>query len=237
MAISLIIILSLSFSSAIIITEVELNPSGSDSGAEWIELYSESSSLEGYSLENEDGGIYPLNGSINGYLVIQFSKQWLDNSKAFVRLKKDNITLFETSELSDLKNNEKSFSLCRDKWILSSPSKGEENECNIKNSTISDAEPLSTIQTRQNSSSNIRTPPQDNTYQANTTSSSLPLANLSSQDKNNESKPDSEIIYLNKPSSKETDTFISKEGKTKIWISYSFTLICIIIIIFLLKGR
>src|SRR3989344_3390746 len=47
--------------SAIRLNEIEANPEGTDSGNEWVELYSQDSvNLEGYFLENGDGGIYNL---------------------------------------------------------------------------------------------------------------------------------------------------------------------------------
>jgi len=75
-------ILLLSFCSGLIISEVELNPLGTDSGNEWIELFSKSEiDLEEYKLINNDGDEFSLNqiGGFSGYLIIELSKQWLDN--------------------------------------------------------------------------------------------------------------------------------------------------------------
>lgn len=116
------------------ITEIELNPLDSDSGKEWLELYSDSKLiLEDYYLENEDGDIYNLTGSIQGYLVINFEKQWLDNSKTIIYLKEEKLILIETPELSDSKNDNSTLNFCNNSYILIESSKGEENNCPSNN--------------------------------------------------------------------------------------------------------
>jgi hypothetical protein len=81
--------------SNILINEFELNPAGTDSGNEWVELYNPSSNLvdlTGWTLVNNDGDIHSLSGSIstNGYEVVSFSGSWLDNSD-------EGITLFNSN--------------------------------------------------------------------------------------------------------------------------------------------
>jgi hypothetical protein len=76
---------------AIVINEYELNPDGSDSGNEWVELYNRTDSnlnISGWSLEPTHGNTVnvalPNNTIIpaGGYLVVYRpdGKQWLDNS-------------------------------------------------------------------------------------------------------------------------------------------------------------
>jgi hypothetical protein len=129
-AISFIFLSFISLSSALVINEIELNPLGSDSGKEWIELYSkEKISLSDYYLENEDGDIYKLSGDLQGYLIINFEKQWLDNSKAIIYIKKNNQTVFQTKELEDLKNNDLTLNLCDSEYILKEKTKNSDNNC------------------------------------------------------------------------------------------------------------
>lgn len=116
--------------SALTITEVESNPAGKDSGNEWIELYSEEQiSLDNYFLENGDGGIFTLNGSINGYLVIIFSGLWLDNSNETVFLKRNNEIISIVPIFADAKNNDLTFRVCEEEWEMKDSTKGEENDC------------------------------------------------------------------------------------------------------------
>ncbi len=70
MFISLFIIFLCFSVSAVKISEVELNPEGSDSGQEWVEIYlNEETNLSEYSLINNDGGIINLSGNHSGYYV------------------------------------------------------------------------------------------------------------------------------------------------------------------------
>ncbi|MDO8564161.1 MAG: hypothetical protein Q7R87_04080 [Nanoarchaeota archaeon] len=179
----------ISITSSISINEIELNPADSDAGNEWIELYSENlSNLDGFYLENEDGDIFNLNGTIEGYLVINFQKQWLDNSKVIIYLKQKDNTMVQTPELSDSKNNNLTFSKCPDSFILSESSKGKDNICQSEK----------IISSKQN---------QDN------------LSQIITDDK----------IFLNK---KQNDlTILSKDAKVKIYLSYFFAFLSLLLII------
>jgi len=116
--------------SALEISEIESNPAGSDSGNEWVELFSdEEVSLEGYYLENKDGTeVQNLSGNFSGYFVVDLDGQWLDNSKEVVFLKKDGEIFDESPEISDGDNNGKTWNKC-DEWVFIESSKGEENSC------------------------------------------------------------------------------------------------------------
>lgn len=114
----IVMVMTLVSAANVKITEVELNPEGADSGNEWIELYSEDEiDLDGWYLENEDGGVFNLSGSIDGYEVIEFNKQWLDNSEAFVTLYDgDNNEIDETDLLDDSDNDDSTWQLCDGDW-------------------------------------------------------------------------------------------------------------------------
>lgn len=113
------------------INEIEQNPPGKDSGNEWVELYSsELESIEGWKLVNSDGDEYTLNGTINGYKTITFSRQWLDN-------KDENVTLIDSSGntvdktpiISDSYNDARSWNFCNGEWKFVNSTKGNENIC------------------------------------------------------------------------------------------------------------
>lgn len=115
---------------ALIVSEVELNPEGSDIGNEWVELYSDIPiDLEGYYLINADGQIYNLTGKIDNYLVVKFPKQWLDNSAESVTLIDNESILGITPDLADSKDSGFTWSLCGDQWFLGESSEGSENIC------------------------------------------------------------------------------------------------------------
>lgn len=114
---------------ALRLNEIESNPEGKDQGAEWVELYSEDHvSLDGYYLENGDGGKFNLSDSFSGFFVVTFSGLWLDNSNETVYLKKDGEIIDETSFFSDNKV-EKTYSFCKDVWAFIEPTKNGENPC------------------------------------------------------------------------------------------------------------
>ncbi|MBE6517382.1 MAG: lamin tail domain-containing protein [Thermoplasmata archaeon] len=87
----------------LIINEVELNPSGNDTGKEWVELYNNSNvaiDLTGYVLtpESGDSKSYTIDDVTIGpkcYEVIKFPKQTLNNS-ASKGLKGERVTLYDT---------------------------------------------------------------------------------------------------------------------------------------------
>src|SRR4030042_3738878 len=88
---------------ALRINEVDSNPEGFDAKNEWVELYSESEiDLEGWRIENSDQQSKELEGVFQGYIIINFSTQWLDNSEESLSLYegdllKDSITSFQDS--------------------------------------------------------------------------------------------------------------------------------------------
>ena len=114
------------------ITEVEANPEGNDGGNEWLEIYSEDEvDLEGWYLENEDGDIYNLSGSFDGYLVIEFEKQWLDNKDFEITLyDEDGDEVHSTDELSDKDNDDFTWQLCDGDWEFLDETKDDPNSDN-----------------------------------------------------------------------------------------------------------
>jgi hypothetical protein len=109
------------------ITEVELNPVGSDAGFEWMEFFSESNiSLEGYRIVNNDMDEIFLSGNFSGYLVYVFSKQWLDNSNESIYLYKEDELIDETIVLNDSYNDDFTWQFC-DGWEFLKETKGKEN--------------------------------------------------------------------------------------------------------------
>jgi hypothetical protein len=76
----------------LVINEMEFNPEGTDSGAEWVELYNPTTTavnIAGYTLTNNDGNVVTLSGTVpaGGYYIYTFSSQWLDNENEGVTLK------------------------------------------------------------------------------------------------------------------------------------------------------
>ena len=117
-------------SSSIYISEVESNPTGPDSGKEWIEFYSEDEiDLEEYILINNDDGTYELEGTYSDYFVIELSNQWLDNSDEKIYLKKDNKTIDKTDLLEDSDNDGDTWFVCDGKWKYGKETKENENDC------------------------------------------------------------------------------------------------------------
>jgi len=130
---AILIIVKFAFAE-VIISEIELNPAGSDSGNEWIELHSDSIvNLNGWKLINSDGGEYPLNESFEGFWVIRFEKQWLDNKDESVSLINNSEEIFKSDILDDSSNDIKSWQYCNGSWKFSDSSPGSENNCESDN--------------------------------------------------------------------------------------------------------
>jgi len=126
--------------SAIKINEIEMNPPGTDTGNEWVELYNkEEINLEGYKLINNDGDEIILSGSFSGYYVYVFDKQWLDNSDEKIFLYKNNELIDETDLFTDSGNDIKTWQLC-DGWEFLEATKGEKNKCETKDEEESEKE-------------------------------------------------------------------------------------------------
>src|SRR3989344_1552964 len=142
------------------INEVELNPAGSDGGKEWIELYSDSLiNLEGWKLVNHDNKVLFLNQSFNGYLIINFEEQWLDNENESIILYNGNSLVSITPVLKDSSNDNKAWNYCNGVLRFLISSSGLSNNCqtqsNNTNSNSTNNTPNSTDQTNPaNNSSN-----------------------------------------------------------------------------------
>lgn len=132
-AISLLMVLSLASASSLQISEVELNPAGSDTGAEWVEIYSEESvNLGDFALVVRAGTStkeYPLEGDCEGYCVIQKQSQWLVNSDQTVRLITGGEIIDQTDSLEDSSNDDQTWNFCDGSWEQAPASKGESNGC------------------------------------------------------------------------------------------------------------
>ncbi|MEA3329436.1 MAG: hypothetical protein U9Q06_01710, partial [Nanoarchaeota archaeon] len=97
------------------ITEVELNPAGSDGGAEWIELFSdEEINLGNYKLKNNDGDEIILEGEVSGYYIYLLTSQWLDNKDEKVFIYKGDEKIDESDLLEDVENDDKTWQKCKD---------------------------------------------------------------------------------------------------------------------------
>jgi hypothetical protein len=104
-----------SVTSHIVINEVEANPAGTDAGNEWVELYNPMATnvnIIGWSLSTTAGVTktvsIPSGTTIqaNGYYVVTYGSQWLDNSGESVILRNAGRTEVDrTPSLDDAKND------------------------------------------------------------------------------------------------------------------------------------
>jgi len=117
------------FFSALRINELELNPLGTDTGKEWIELYNDGEiDLAQYKLINNDGDELDLIGIFSEYYVYKFDRQWLDNTDEKIFLYYGNDLIDETELLNDNKNNDKTWNYCSG-WEFTDPTKEGKNIC------------------------------------------------------------------------------------------------------------
>jgi hypothetical protein len=103
----------------IVINEVELNPAGADAGNEWVELYNPTASevdLSDWTLTTTHGitvtVIIPEGTRIspNGYYVVSYETQWLDNEDESVILKNEvDVEVDRTPKLNDTFNDDRTW--------------------------------------------------------------------------------------------------------------------------------
>ena len=98
----------------VVINEFEQNPSGTDSGNEWLELYNPTDNtvdVGGWKIKTTHGDTKShtiSNGktiSSGGYLVINFDKQFLDNEDETVILQDESNSEVDRTHLADDTNN------------------------------------------------------------------------------------------------------------------------------------
>ncbi len=121
-------------SSAVYINEIELNPDGTDSGMEWIELYNDgpSQNLNDWYLQNKDGQNYSLSGNtINIIFFLDFLSN-LDNVNQEIKLFDNNGILRDSSTtIDDEENDFRSWSRMPDgtgSFVFQDSTKGIPNE-------------------------------------------------------------------------------------------------------------
>jgi len=203
------------------ITEAESNPAGTDAGNEWIEVYSESQIETNLEIMNNDGDSLFYNISFEGYYLIIFEKQFLDNSDEKAILKISGEIIDETTIFDDSKNNDETWQLCNEEWVFQTNTKGLENNCD---SESSQQEPQNTTQeTTNDTEETVEEVVEENVEEV---PSFIPTDNPQQTEQKTETKE--EKIVLN-PSSNSPVT--TKQGKTRLWIVYAFTAFTIIIII------
>lgn len=96
------------------IWHVENNPSGTDSGNEWLTLINTGSNdtFDGYGIQTTNGRIasYDLPTKTLGmceYYKITLQKQTIDNENDTVKLLKNGTTIYETPVIEDTKNDDR----------------------------------------------------------------------------------------------------------------------------------
>ena len=215
-----------SFVSAIRINEFESNPSGSDSGNEWVELYSEDEiDLEGYYLQ-ADNETLDLNGVFSGYLVISFESQFIDNVNEIVYLKRGEDIIDETEMFDDNKNNGKTWNFCGEEWEFLEDSKGEINSCS-EDSEDDESEEDSDEDGEEQEENDEETSQEENEEQEN-----------EEQEKEEvQSKTTGKIVLNSREKDIANKEFVSSEKKVRIGVVYGFLILCVFLIILLSLRR
>jgi len=121
---------------AIRINEVELNPDGTDSRNEWIELYSESKiNITNWEIRSNNGRSMIFNASFSGYYILNTSTNLLTNSNNKLYLYNNSEMVFETEILNDKDNDGNTWQYCDGKWNFEYMTRGSENYCVIENNS------------------------------------------------------------------------------------------------------
>ncbi len=223
LAIILIVFLLTPFVSALTLTEVELNPPGSDSGNEWIEFQSnEETNLNNYTIKNNDGQELKINKTFEGFFVYTFTTQWLDNTDEKIFIYKNNELIQETKILEDSENNDKTWTLCNDNWQLKESSRQKENQCEQE-------QPENKKQDKEEQ--------EEKTEQINNAITQNKTIKTSNKESKNTTP---EVIYLTPQNIKNTQTEViyeSSNEKIKSYAIFGFIIFCILLAIFLFLNR
>ncbi|PXY71388.1 hypothetical protein CXX78_01325 [Candidatus Parvarchaeota archaeon] len=231
----IVMVINLNFVFSLSITEVELNPPGLDSGNEWVELYSEEEvNLGNYFLENNDQDIINLTGSFRGYYIINFEKQWLDNSDERVFLKSGEITI-DTSIFKDSQDNSKTWNLCSGEWTFLDSTKNEENSCSEipENSNPVDGETDEEVTIAGEALSELENETRKINFDMfNENDELIGQANM---------QPTKIILHSetekSEDFSKSSEIFETKDEKIRKAMLYSFMFLCIVLIILLVLSK
>lgn len=160
------------------ISEIEANPQGSDSGAEWAELYNNDTikvNLTGWYFKDSDEKVVNLTGMINpeDYYVWTFDKQILDNTNESLELYDENNTLIDrVIGITDNDNDNRSISYCRGEWYYDNSTPGKENNCKTitnytENITNNQTNNTNNISNQTNNTNNQTTNTTSNDQEAN----------------------------------------------------------------------
>lgn len=163
----------------IVINEFELNPPGTDSDNEWVELYNPTAatvSLSGWTLSTTHGSTvsFSLTGSIGpaSYLVIQPTGQWLDNDDESLTLNNSagqtiDIAPAQGYAVSDDSNDNRSWQRypngqdteSSNDWVFAASTKGQSNggQATTTSSSITTVTSSTTITTTTTSTITTQT--------------------------------------------------------------------------------
>ncbi|MFH1710811.1 MAG: lamin tail domain-containing protein [Nanoarchaeota archaeon] len=217
-----IILINLASASSVIISEIELNPAGTDNKNEWIELYSSQEvSLEGWTIVNVKGKIFSLNGSFSGYKIMITPYSFLTNSDQKIKLfDSENQLIDETIEISDSYNDERSWQYCGE-WKFEQASREEKNECDLEEEVIEEKE---VVEEKVIGSSF-----EEGNVKDNNVIESNVIKNIVENEIN-----EVEVITL-KIEQKDIKTWKSKKQYIKEYALVGFALFCLLILVYLVK--
>jgi len=141
------------------INEVELNPEGTDSGNEWIELYSSNNvEMTNWEIKNKDLESYLFNASFLGYYKLIIEKSGiLTNDNQIISLYNGTNKISFTTNLSDSENNNKTWQYCSGEWLFRQGTPGAENNCTAA-STSQNNQTNQTTNTNNTTNTNTNTP-------------------------------------------------------------------------------
>jgi hypothetical protein len=248
LALFVFVIGSLNYALAVRINEVELNPTGEDSGGEWIELYSQDQAdLSGWMIENVKGKNMSVNLSFSGYKTLTTPYNFLANDKQkLILYDNENNKVQETVQISDSANNDKSWQLCGSDWVFQPATKESENDCGTAGQeTKEEVNQQKTDETDDEKETNKDTDSEDDDKESKVETKKETSVKNDSGKVNNDAKETWRVI--DEPEEIQVIN-LSKDIKTaKIWKSKTqyikeyalpgFTVLCLIVLAYLIGYR
>ncbi|MEK6885778.1 MAG: hypothetical protein AABX17_02325 [Nanoarchaeota archaeon] len=118
-------------SAEIRINEVELNVYGSDTGNEWLELYSDAEiNMTDWSITNIDGDFILFNITFLGYYVFNITHTIMTDTSNNLSLRNNSGSLiFSTGTITDSSNDDRTWQYCSSNWTFKNNTREVSNNC------------------------------------------------------------------------------------------------------------
>jgi len=145
--------------SALIINEIEINPTLGSAEKEWVEIYNEGEEINvsGWTINDSLKKRFTFGNETfipgNGYYIVEFKTATLNNDGDSLTLINSLGEIIDSTEiLKEEKNSSKTWQLCNGEWEFIEATKEAKNDCPISEETPPEVNDSTNENTEENSS-------------------------------------------------------------------------------------